>query len=102
MIYRRKKCNRKSNKAINDLIKRCSNIYLIYSNDIDKFLLLLRKEIYPYEYMHKWSRFNEWENPPFKKYYSRLNLSNINKEDYLHSPKVWNKFKTKNNDEYRN
>ena len=67
MIYRCKKCNRRSMKSINDLIKRCSNIYLIYDNDIDKFLLLLRKEVYPYEYMDKWSRFNECENPPFKK-----------------------------------
>ena len=33
--------------------------------------------------MDKLSRFNECENPPFKKYYSKLNLSNIGKEDYI-------------------
>ena len=51
------------------------------NNDLDKFILLLRKGVYPYEYMNKWSRFNETKNPQFEKDYSKLNLSNITKED---------------------
>ena len=51
------------------------------NNDLDKFILLLRKGVYPYEYMNKWSTFNETKNPQFEKDYSKLNLSNITKED---------------------
>ena len=51
------------------------------NNDLDKFILLLRKGVYPYEYMNKWSRFNETKNLQFEKDYSKLNLSNITKED---------------------
>ena len=50
--------------------------------------------------MDEWSRFNETENPPFEKYYSKLNLKNITKEDYVHSQKVWKVFKIKDVGEY--
>ena len=60
----------------------------------------MTKGVYPYEYMDRWSRFNETKNPPFGKYYSRLNLSDISKEDYVHSQKVWNMFKIKDLGEY--
>ena len=74
-------CNKKSYRSINELIKRCPNVYSICNNDLDKLLLLLRKGVYPYEYMNTWNRFNECRNPPFEKYYSKLNLTNITKED---------------------
>ena len=28
-------------------------------NDLDKFILLLRKGVYPYEYIDEWDKFNE-------------------------------------------
>ena len=28
-------------------------------NDISKFILLLRKGVYPYDYMDNWEKFNE-------------------------------------------
>ena len=28
-------------------------------NDINKFILLLKKTVYPYEYMDDWERFNK-------------------------------------------
>ena len=87
------KCKKVSYKPISDLIKRCSDVYSICNGDLDKFLLLLRKGVYPYEYMNSWNRFNECKNPPFKKYYGKLNMSNISKEDYVHSQKIWNTFK---------
>ena len=82
------------------MIKRCSNVYSICNNDLDKYLLLLRKGVYPYEYMNTWNRFNETENPPFKEYYSKLNLENITKKDYIHSQKVWNEFRIKDIGDY--
>ena len=34
-----------------DLIKRFVSIYAFYDGGINKFILLLRQEVYPYEYM---------------------------------------------------
>ena len=48
---------------INLLIKRFYNTYQLSDNDINKFKLLLRKGVCPYEYMDRWKRFNETELP---------------------------------------
>ena len=45
--------------------------------------------------MDRWSRFNEISNPLFEKCYSKLNMKNISREDYIHSQKVWSVFKIK-------
>ena len=50
------------------LIKRFYNTYQLS----DKFKLLLRKGVYPYEYMDSWDRFNETELPSNDKHYSKL------------------------------
>ena len=98
--YSCNECNKISYKPINNLINKCSNIYSICNGDLNKFLSLLRKGVYPYEYINSWNKFNETNNPPFQKYYSKLNMSNINKEDYIHSQKIWNIFDIKNIGEY--
>ena len=68
-IYYKKKFN-------NDLIKKFKNTYSFCNNDttgsssserINKFVLLLRKGFYPYEYMDSWERFNEKLLPSKKK-----------------------------------
>ena len=48
------------------LIKRFHNIYQLSDNDTNKFKLLLRKGVYPYECMDSWKRFNETELLPSK------------------------------------
>ena len=45
------------------LIKRFYNTYQLSENDINKFKLLLRKGVYPDEYMDSWKRFVETELP---------------------------------------
>ena len=44
-IYYKKKFN-------NDLIKKFKNAYSFCNNDLNKFVLLLSKGVYPYEYMY--------------------------------------------------
>ena len=58
------------------LIKRLYNTYQLSKNDINKFKLLLRKGVYPYQYMGSWKRFNETELPSKDTFYNRLNLNN--------------------------
>ena len=51
------------------------------------FVLLLRKGVYPYEYMDSWERFNETSLPDKKACYSKLNLGEITDKDYAHAQK---------------
>ena len=38
----------------------------VTNGDLNKFVLLLRKGVYPYEYMDSWERFNETSLPDKK------------------------------------
>ena len=87
----------KINTIDNDvLIKRFYNTYQLCDNDINKFNLLLRKGVYPYEYMDSWKRFNETELPSKDKLYSTLNLEDISDDDYARAINVWNTFNISN------
>ena len=64
--YRCKECNGTSTTSINELIKKFPRMYKFCNGDLNKFVLLLRKGVYPYEYMDSWERFNETSLPPKK------------------------------------
>ena len=53
------------------LIHRFSN------HDINKFILLLKKGIYPYEYMDDWEKFIGTLLPEKEDFYSHLNMEDI-------------------------
>ena len=57
--YKCKKCNDKSCKSINELIEKFPNTHQFCNKDLNKFVLLLRKGLYPYEYMDSWGKFKE-------------------------------------------
>ena len=77
------------------LIGKFYNTYQLCNNDLNKFALLLRKVVYPYEYMENWKRFKEESLPNKKYFYSELNKEHVNDEDYAHAEKVWDIFKIK-------
>ena len=54
--------------SINDLIEKFPNTHKFCEDDINKFLLLLRKGVYPYEYVDSWERFNETSLPSKKNF----------------------------------
>ena len=87
--YRCKECNGTFNKSINDLIQKFPGIYKFCNDDLNNFVMLLRKVVYPYEYMDSWEKFNEASLPPKKDFYSELTLENISDKDYEHDQKVF-------------
>ena len=67
--YKCKECNDTSAKSVGDLIKKFPKTYKFCGGNCIKFFLLLRKGIYPYDYMDSWERFNETSLPPKKNFY---------------------------------
>ena len=93
--YECKKCKEIWLKPKNGLIKKFPNTHQFCNGDINKFVLLLRKGVYPYEYMDSWERFNETSLPDKKAFYSELNLEDITDKDYAHAQKVFEESKLK-------
>ncbi|KAK3753831.1 hypothetical protein RRG08_006222 [Elysia crispata] len=58
--------------------------------------LLMRKGVYPYEYMDSWERFEETQLPPKEDFYSKLTGENISDSDYTHAQRVWETFGCQN------
>ena len=58
------------------------------NGDINKFVLLLRKGAYPYEYMDGWERFNETLLLNKEAFNSKLNLEDCTDEAYAHYKSV--------------
>ena len=75
-----------------ELIERFANTYKFCDNDLDKFIMLLRKGVYPYEYMDEWDKLNEKVLPGKDSFYSNLTLENISETDYAHANNVFKKF----------
>ena len=77
-------------------MKEFPNTYKFFNNDIKKFLLLLRKGVYPYEYMDSWERFNETTLLDKIAFYRKLYLQDITDEDCLYAKNIFEVFKLKN------
>ena len=58
--------------------------------------MLLRKGVYPYEYIDNWKRFDETLLPNKEAFYNNLNMEDITDADYRHANKVFKGFKLKN------
>ena len=63
--------------------------------------MLLRKGVYPYEYMDSWERLNETLLDK-KAFDSKFNLEDCTDEDYIHYKKVFKVLNLKNLGDYHN
>ena len=82
------------------LKKRSFNTYKFSNHDINKFILLFQKCVYPYEYVDDWKKFNEVSLPKKKDFYSHLKMEDITDADYTHVNKACKDFKINNLGEY--
>ena len=62
------------------LIQKFYNTYQLSNRDLNKFAFLLRKGVYPYEYMDSWNKFNEAVVLVEDQYCSELNNEGIKKK----------------------
>ena len=92
-IYYKKKFNK-------DLIKKFKNTYSFCNNDLHKFVFLLKKGVYPYEYIDSWEKFSEISLPSKEDFYSNLNMEDISDIDYRHANNVFKGFKLENLGDY--
>ena len=63
-------------------------------------MLLLRKGVYPYEYMDSWERFDETSLSDKEAFYSNLNMENITDVDHRHARSVFKSLNNKNLGDY--
>ena len=99
-------CKQRYRKKFNkELIKRFASTYEFCNNDttgsgsserFNRFILLLRKGVYPYEYMDAWEKFNKISLPSKEDFYSNVNMEDINDIDYRHANNVFKVFKLEN------
>ena len=78
------------------MIKRFGSIYKFCDGDINKFTLISRKSLCPYEYMDDWEALRE------KFFYSSMNMEDITHADHRHAKRVFKDFNNKNPADYRN
>ena len=83
-----------------ELIKRFADIYELCNEDINKFVSLLRKGVYPYEYMESWERFDETSLPDKETFYSCLNMEGITNVGHRHAKRVFKESNNKNLGDY--
>ena len=75
LIFRCFNCKKKNyKKEINKkLIERFASTYQFCDNGLNKFVMLLRKDVYLYEYMDGWDKFNETSIPSKESFYRYAN-----------------------------
>ena len=77
-------------------MKISANGYKFCDGSINKFCLILRKGVYPYEHINSWEKFNETSLPDKNEFYISLNMKGIIDKDYEHAKRIWEDFKLKN------
>ena len=85
---------------VNNLVKGNNKFFGFEDYNESQYKLLIRKGIYPYEYMDDWNRFNKTILLPKEAFYSKLNMSGVSDQDYEYTHRVWREFGINNLGEY--
>ena len=82
------------------MLKERFNKYKFSNHDKSKFISLLRKGAYPFEYMDDWEKLNETTLPEKEDFYSHLNMEDGTVADNAHTKKACKYFEIKHLREY--
>ena len=82
--------NSSLDSLVNNLARGGSEFFGLEEYSKNQYKLLIKKGIYPYEYMTDWDKFKETKLHPREAFYSKLNMSGVGNEDYEHANRVWN------------
>ena len=83
---------------VNNLSRGGGKFFGFEDYNENQYKLLIKKGIYPYEYMSNWDKFKETKLPQGK--LSKLNMAGVREEDYEHAFRVWKEFGLKHLGEY--
>ena len=84
----------------NNLVRGGQKLFGFEEYTPAQYELLVKKGIYPYEYMSEWEKFKETKLPPKEAFYSKLNMTGVKDEYYENARSVWREFEIKNLGEY--
>ena len=93
-------CRSKKDQPLSTLIERFPSTFKLCKKNMEKFILLLKKCVYPYEYMDSFDKFDETTLPNIENFYSSLELRNFDVKEYNHAKKLWGIFNIKNIGDY--
>lgn len=66
----------------------------------NKFQLMSRKGVYPYDHMKSWKSFSEKQLPSKECFYNSLTDKGVSNEEYMHAQAVWDTFNIDNMGQY--
>ncbi|PFX12774.1 putative uncharacterized transposon-derived protein F54H12.3 [Stylophora pistillata] len=91
-------------KLVNNLAKKGESFFQntrkYYSGE--KLNLLMRKGVYPYEWVNSIQKLDETQLPPKEAFFSVLSGKGISDKDYIHAQNVWSVFRCKTFRDYHN
>ncbi|CAG2215764.1 unnamed protein product [Mytilus edulis] len=89
-------------KLVENLAKEGSSKFRHMTSQFEEeqIHLLLRKQVYPYEYFDSEAKFLESQLPPIEDFYSTLSGEGITTLDYAHAQHVWQLFNMQNLGQY--
>ena len=95
-------CNKNYQQKFDEkLMEKFLNKYKFSNHDNIKFILLLQKGVYLYEYIEQdWEKFNEISLLEKEDFYSHLNMEDITDGDYVDPKTVCKEFEIKHLGEY--
>lgn len=89
--------------SLEELTKSLNRDQFIHTSqyfDNDKIDLVLKKGVYPYDFMDSIDKYNFTTLPDQAEFYNKLNRVHISNNDYEHATNVWKQFKINNMREY--
>ena len=90
------------NSSLDSLVKNLMNedFKYLYEEFSGKFLELVKKGVYPYEYMNSFKKFSEDKLPDKCEFFSSLKEKCVSEKDYQRAKNIWNVFKMRKMGDY--